>query len=249
MNTVLVLLLVISVLALLIGLFRPTWVIRWGAKRTRLRVLLYYGPVFVLLFIIIGTLNTPASDPMSFDKAYATTESTAPTPTTANTPSTSSAPTTATTSTTSTSQPASNTDSTADFNFLNAVNDIAYNTFVEIGNVGDQITAVGKSQESKGEFADFMQTDVTLWDSYIKKITSNKPVDLFLLTTYQQTLDNLNSIKHSAEELSTAVTGNDPNQIIKCGNDLSVAASQLKQAYSQATSQMDKYGIKANWQF
>jgi len=47
-------------LALLIGLIKPSWVVRWGEHRTRRAALLYYG-LSAVLFLIIGvaTVETP----------------------------------------------------------------------------------------------------------------------------------------------------------------------------------------------
>ena len=57
-GTILALLCVMAFLAMLIGLIRPTLVIRWGEKRTRGRVLLYYGLGLIVLGILL-----PAKEP------------------------------------------------------------------------------------------------------------------------------------------------------------------------------------------
>ena len=57
-STILALLLVMAFMAMLIGLIRPTLVIRWGEKRTRGRVLLYYG-----LGLIVLSILGPAMEP------------------------------------------------------------------------------------------------------------------------------------------------------------------------------------------
>ena len=49
--------LIIASLAFIIGLIRPAIVIRWGAKQTRGRVLLYYGLGIVLLTIISDVIK------------------------------------------------------------------------------------------------------------------------------------------------------------------------------------------------
>lgn len=43
MNTLLVLLLLVSLIAMVVGLVKPGLVIRWGEKKTRPRVLMIYG--------------------------------------------------------------------------------------------------------------------------------------------------------------------------------------------------------------
>ena len=57
-STILALLCVMAFMAMLIGLIRPTLVIRWGEKRTRGRVLLYYG-----LGLIVLSILGPAMEP------------------------------------------------------------------------------------------------------------------------------------------------------------------------------------------
>ena len=47
----------IAVFALIIGLFRPSIVVRWGTKQTRGRVLLYYGLGFLVLSIVSDGLK------------------------------------------------------------------------------------------------------------------------------------------------------------------------------------------------
>ena len=49
--------LIIAFFALIIGLIRPTIVIRWGEKRTRGKVLLYYGLGMIFLSIISGLIK------------------------------------------------------------------------------------------------------------------------------------------------------------------------------------------------
>ena len=57
-STILALLFVIALIAIFVGLIRPTLVIHWGEKRTRGRVLLYYG----VGLIVLGILG-PALEP------------------------------------------------------------------------------------------------------------------------------------------------------------------------------------------
>jgi len=52
-------LLLICIIALSIGIINPKWVIRWGNKRTRGRVLLVYGVMFVFIVIMCPILDPP----------------------------------------------------------------------------------------------------------------------------------------------------------------------------------------------
>jgi hypothetical protein len=150
----------------------------------------------------------------------------------------------ATTSSTSKPKPAADNSNIA---FLKAVNGITYNTFVEASNVGDQLIQVGKSQESMGEFSDFMDTDRTLWGQYIDKITATKPQDEVLYTIQQQILSDLTKLQHDAQSMENAATNNDPSSVTSTSQDMLVAFKDIKQAYSQAVSEMSKYGIQASW--
>ena len=47
----------IAFIAMFIGLIRPSLVVRWGEKRTRGRVLLYYGVGFFALVILAGAVE------------------------------------------------------------------------------------------------------------------------------------------------------------------------------------------------
>lgn len=49
----------ISLVALLIGLYKPALVIRWGQKRGRSRVLLIYGIITIIFFILVGITAPP----------------------------------------------------------------------------------------------------------------------------------------------------------------------------------------------
>lgn len=73
MNTLLVLLLLVSLIAMIIGLVKPGLVIRWGEKKTRPRVLMVYGGLFIVLFIALGMTGTPNSEKTS-SKAVTKTE-------------------------------------------------------------------------------------------------------------------------------------------------------------------------------
>lgn len=57
-STILVLLFLIALMAMLVGLIRPSLVIHWGEKRTRGRVLLYYG-VGAIALTILGSQTDP----------------------------------------------------------------------------------------------------------------------------------------------------------------------------------------------
>ncbi len=57
-TTILVLLLLIALMAIFVGLIRPSLVIRWGEKRTRGRVILYYG-VGAIALAIMGSQTDP----------------------------------------------------------------------------------------------------------------------------------------------------------------------------------------------
>lgn len=54
MDMLLVLLGLSLLIAMVVGLIKPSLVIRWGEKRTRPRVLMVYGGLFVASFIILG---------------------------------------------------------------------------------------------------------------------------------------------------------------------------------------------------
>lgn len=54
MEGLFVLLFLISLVALLIGLINPKIVVKWGNKRTRAKVFLYYGLSMVIFFILFG---------------------------------------------------------------------------------------------------------------------------------------------------------------------------------------------------
>lgn len=47
---------VVLFLALLVGMIKPAWVIRWGNKQSRLRVLLYYGVPFLVVLTLAGNI-------------------------------------------------------------------------------------------------------------------------------------------------------------------------------------------------
>jgi hypothetical protein len=52
----------LSNLAILAGMVRPRWVIRWGNTRSRGRVLLYYGGAVLICFVTIGIMGQPAKE-------------------------------------------------------------------------------------------------------------------------------------------------------------------------------------------
>jgi hypothetical protein len=62
MDKVLVLLILGSLIAIIIGLVKPGLVIKWGEKRTRPRVLVFYGGLFIILFIALGMTGTSNSE-------------------------------------------------------------------------------------------------------------------------------------------------------------------------------------------
>lgn len=47
------------IVAVIIGLIKPRWVIHWGKKRGRLRVLLYYIPAILIALMLIGVTAPP----------------------------------------------------------------------------------------------------------------------------------------------------------------------------------------------
>ena len=62
MDKVLVLLILGCLIAIVIGLVKPGLVIKWGEKKTRPRVLVFYGGLFIVLFIALGMTGTPEKD-------------------------------------------------------------------------------------------------------------------------------------------------------------------------------------------
>ena len=62
MDKILVLLGLCSLIAMVAGLIKPGMVIRWGEKRTRPRVLMVYGGLFIVLLIGLGMTGTPNSE-------------------------------------------------------------------------------------------------------------------------------------------------------------------------------------------
>ena len=49
----------ISLVALIVGLVKPSLVIRWGEKKTRFRVLLLYGAMVIVLTVLSSVFQTP----------------------------------------------------------------------------------------------------------------------------------------------------------------------------------------------
>ena len=47
----------ISALAVIVGLIKPSLVIRWGEKKTRIRSLLIYIPISIISFVIAALLG------------------------------------------------------------------------------------------------------------------------------------------------------------------------------------------------
>ena len=62
MDKVLVLLILGCLIAIVIGLVKPGLVIKWGEKKTRPRVLVFYGGLFIVLFIALGMTGTSNSE-------------------------------------------------------------------------------------------------------------------------------------------------------------------------------------------
>ena len=62
MDTLLVLLGLASLIAMVVGLIKPGLVIRWGEKKTRPRVLMVYGGLFIVLLIALGMTGTSNSE-------------------------------------------------------------------------------------------------------------------------------------------------------------------------------------------
>jgi hypothetical protein len=134
-----------------------------------------------------------------------------------------------------------------DLAYLNAVDKITYNTFVEAQNIGDQMKAVSSYKESMDEFANFVDTDVALWGMYIKNIQSTSPKDSFLNVTQQDILNDLNDLQKNATAMRDAAQTNDLGKVSKAGQNMLIAFNHIKQHYGEPVSQMDKYGIKPNW--
>jgi hypothetical protein len=134
-----------------------------------------------------------------------------------------------------------------DTEYLNAVDKITYNTFVEAQNVRDQLKRVRSHELSLGEFADFIDTDVSLWKQYIKDIQPTSPKDSFLNVTRTKILDDLNHLSEDAIQMKNSAEANDENKLNKLAQDMLVVFNQIKQHYGEAVSQMSKYGIDPNW--
>jgi|GEM_PF-4074228 len=56
MSTLLSLLILVSLIAMVVGLVKPGLVIRWGEKKTRPRVLMIYGGLFIVFFIALAII-------------------------------------------------------------------------------------------------------------------------------------------------------------------------------------------------
>jgi hypothetical protein len=59
MNTLFAILFLLSLIILLIGLFKPALVIKWGKRRDRKMVLLLYGITALIFFILVGVTLPP----------------------------------------------------------------------------------------------------------------------------------------------------------------------------------------------
>lgn len=75
MDVLLVLLGLGSLIAMVVGLIKPGLVIRWGEKKTRPRVLMIYGGLFVVLLITLGMTGTSNSEKTSSKAVTKTGES------------------------------------------------------------------------------------------------------------------------------------------------------------------------------
>jgi hypothetical protein len=62
MNTLFVILFLLSCVVLIIGLFKPALVIKWGEKKNRKMVLLIYGSIVILFFILVGITLPPEQE-------------------------------------------------------------------------------------------------------------------------------------------------------------------------------------------
>lgn len=62
MDKVLALLILGCLIAMVVGLIKPGLVIKWGEKKTRPRVLMVYGGLFIVLLIALGMTGTPNSE-------------------------------------------------------------------------------------------------------------------------------------------------------------------------------------------
>lgn len=59
MSTILTLLAVLCLLLAIVGIVKPSLVIRWGEKKTRLRVIVIYGSLFFGLLVLNSALRSP----------------------------------------------------------------------------------------------------------------------------------------------------------------------------------------------
>lgn len=81
MNNVFLALMLISLIAMVIGLFSPSIVIRWGKHKTRLMALIVYGGMTMVFFILFGAASPQIEHPVTKTVPVVTT---APTPSAQN---------------------------------------------------------------------------------------------------------------------------------------------------------------------
>ncbi len=58
-----------SLIALLLGLIKPSLVVRWG-KKSRGRAFLYYGLMFIIFIALLGALDTPTHKKNGFEQKH-----------------------------------------------------------------------------------------------------------------------------------------------------------------------------------
>ena len=75
MDALLVLLGLASLIVMVVGLIKPALVIRWGEKKTRPRVLMIYGGLFIVLLVALGMTGNSKSE-KNVSKAVTKTEET-----------------------------------------------------------------------------------------------------------------------------------------------------------------------------
>ncbi|WP_018130115.1 hypothetical protein [Effusibacillus pohliae] len=131
--------------------------------------------------------------------------------------------------------------------YLIAVNEITWNTFAEAQNIGDQLSQLGSLKISMNEFADFMDTDIWLWEKYIEKIKSTTPRESLLQLNQQQILENLNKLKSIATNMQESAKESKTNDVLKAGQEMVLSFNHIKESYNIAVAQMTKYGIQPNW--
>lgn len=120
-----------------------------------------------------------------------------------------------------------NTPDPDDVAFLNVINSINYNTFVEFSNWGDQLKQLGKLQISMDDFSIFMDSDVRLWDSYLKKIQDTNPKDSGLYVIHDVIIKDLTKIKSDAEGARDGAQKNNETTILEKSKDATITGNHI----------------------